>query len=360
MKIKENAALSLADTGMSFQVSIKSSGHSFPAEPGQPILDAALQHGIGLPYGCRNGACGSCIATLLSGSVDYPEGTPDALMPGRPAEQVVICQAVATSDLVIRVREVQVEQDISIRMLPCRAEHLQRLSHDVMQVQLKLPESERLQFLAGQYIEFILKDGRRRAFSIANAPHQDDFIELHIRHVPGGSFTGHVFDEMKDRALLRIEGPLGSFYLREESPRPIIMMAGGTGIAPLKGILDHAFYIGFDRPIHLFWGVREKRDLYMDSLPKAWAEEYPQFRYTAVLSDPEEGDAWQGETGFVNDAVVRAYPQLDEFDIYMSGPPAMIEAATPVFVEHGAQMDHMYSDAFEFASDIMEKIRQND
>jgi CDP-4-dehydro-6-deoxyglucose reductase, E3 len=340
---------------MSFQVSIKASGHSFSAEPGQSVLDAALQAGIGLPYGCRNGACGSCIATLVSGSVDYPDGTPDALLPGTPADQILICQAVATSNIVIRVREVQAEQDISIKTLPCRAENLQRLSHDVMQVQLKLPESERMQFLAGQYIEFILKDGRRRAFSIANAPHQDDFLELHIRHVPGGSFTGHVFDEMKDRALLRIEGPLGSFYLREESPRPVIMMAGGTGIAPLKGILDHAFYIGFDRPIHLFWGVNEKRDLYIDDLPKAWAKKHPKFRYTAVLSAPAEDDIWEGETGFVSEAVVRAYPRLDEFDIYMSGPPAMIEHATPTFVEHGAQLEHMYSDAFEFASDILEK-----
>lgn len=350
---------------MSFQVSIESSGHSFPVEPGQSILDAALQHGIGLPYGCRNGACGSCIATLVSGSIEYPDGAPDVILPDSPDDQVVICQATATSDLLLRVREVQAEQDISVKILPCRAEHLQRLSHDVMQVQLKLPETERLQFLAGQYIEFILKDGRRRAFSIANAPHQDEYLELHIRHIPGGSFTGHVFDEMKDRALLRIEGPLGSFYLREDSPRPVIMMAGGTGIAPLKGILDHAFYIGFDQPIHLFWGVQAKRDLYMDALPKAWADKYPQFSYTAVLSDPgaadpEEADAWQGETGFVNEAVLRAYPQLEPFDIYMSGPPAMIEVATPVFVEHGAQLNHLYSDAFEFASDILEKIRPND
>ncbi len=345
---------------MSYQVSIQPSGHDFQVEPGQSILDAALQHGIGLPYGCRNGACGSCIATLVSGNIEYPGGSPDALQPDSPSDQVVICQATATSDLILRVREVQADQDVDVKMLPCRAEHLQRLSHDVMQVQLKLPETERLQFLAGQYIEFILKDGRRRAFSIANAPHQDEYLELHIRHVPGGSFTGHVFDEMKDRALLRIEGPLGSFYLREDSTRPIIMMAGGTGIAPLKGILDHAFYIGFDHPIHLFWGVQEKRDLYMDELPKAWADKYPQFSYTPVLSDPQHTDAWQGETGFVNDAVLRAYPQLEAFDIYMSGPPAMIEVATPVFVENGAHLDHLYSDAFEFAKDILDKIRQSD
>ena len=235
---------------MTFQVRIENSQHRFNVESGESILDAALHQGISLPYGCRNGACGSCVATLLDGRVQYPDGEPDALADGVADDRIVICQAHPQSDLVISAREVEAGQDITVKRLPCRAEHIKQLSHDVMQIQLKLPDSERLQFLAGQYIEFILKDGRRRAFSIANAPHQDEYLELHVRHVPGGSFTGHVFDEMKDRALLRIEGPLGTFYLREQSPRPVLMMAGGTGFAPLKGMLEHAFYIGFDRPIH--------------------------------------------------------------------------------------------------------------
>ncbi len=345
---------------MSFQVIIETSGHRFRVADGQSILDAALQHGIGLPYGCRNGACGSCIARLISGQVRYPEGSPDALEGHSGENPVVICRAHAESDLVIAVREVQASPDISIKLLPARAEHLERLSHDVMRVTLKLPETERLQFLAGQYIEFLLKDGRRRAFSIANAPHQDEFLELHIRHVPGGSFTGHVFDEMKDRALLRVEGPLGSFYLRDDSPRPVIMMAGGTGFAPLKGMLEHAFYTGFDRPIHLFWGVRAQPDLYLDALPRGWQEQYPHFRYTPVLTEPEQSSPpWQGATGLVTEAVVEAYPQLSGHDIYMSGPPAMIESATPLFVAHGAELAHMYSDAFEFAQDVLDKIKQN-
>jgi CDP-4-dehydro-6-deoxyglucose reductase len=346
---------------MSFVVKLASSEHQFRVSDGQSILDAALQQGIGLPYGCRNGACGTCVASLISGSVHYPEGEPEALEGRSGNKPVVICKAHADSDLVIAVREVQTNPDISIKTLPCRAEHLQRLSHDVMQVLLKLPDSERLQFLAGQYIEFILKDGRRRAFSIANPPHRDDVLELHIRHVPGGSFTGHVFDQMKDRSLLRIEGPLGSFYLREDSTRPIIMMAGGTGFAPLKGMLEHAFYIGMDRPIHLFWGARARRDLYMDELPRAWTQEHTQFRYTPVLSEPQEegGQPWTGATGLVSDVVLGTYPQLQAFDIYMSGPPAMIEGATPQFVAHGAQLDHLYSDAFEFAQDVLDKIKRN-
>ena len=341
---------------MTFEVKIESSGHRFAVEAEETLLDAALRQGIGLPYGCRNGACGSCVATLLSGDVDYPDGAPEVgLEPG----QVVICQAHPRSDLSLKVREVCADADITIKTLPCRAEHLERLSHDVMQVLLKLPETERMQFLAGQYIEFILRDGRRRAFSIANAPHQDDYLELHIRHVPGGSFTGHVFDEMKDRALLRIEGPLGSFYLRENSDRPILMMAGGTGIAPLKGMIDHAQYIGLDRPMHLFWGVRAQRDLYLQDEPQRWMKNNSQFRYTPVLSDPEKEDQWQGNTGLVMDALLEACPDLSAYDIYMSGPPAMIEAAMPVFAKHGASLDHVYSDAFEFAQDVLDKIARD-
>jgi CDP-4-dehydro-6-deoxyglucose reductase len=345
---------------MTFQVRIENSQHHFTVESGESILDAALHQGIGLPYGCRNGACGSCIATLIAGRIQYPDGEPDALADLDAADKIVVCQAHPQSDLVISSREVEAGQDITIKSLPCRAEHIKHLSHDVMQVHLKLPETERIQFLAGQYIEFVLKDGRRRAFSIANAPHQDEHLELHIRHIPGGSFTGHVFDEMKDRALLRIEGPLGSFYLREQSPRPLLMMAGGTGFAPLKGMLEHAFYIGFEQPIHLFWGVRSKRDLYMDELPGLWQEQHPNFKYTPVLSEPLAEDQWQHASGLVHETLMTRYLDLSKFDIYMSGPPAMIEAATCAFDAQGAQADHMYSDAFEFASDVLDKIKQSD
>ncbi|MGD2074479.1 MAG: CDP-6-deoxy-delta-3,4-glucoseen reductase [Gammaproteobacteria bacterium] len=337
---------------MTFRVSIESSGHQFSVKPGETILDAALREGVGLPYGCRNGTCGSCVAGLASGRIDYPEGPPEALTePG----QVVVCQAQPRSELVLDVREIEAERDIRVKTLPCRAERLQRLSHDVMLVRLKLPATERLQFLAGQYIEFLLRDGRRRAFSIANPPHRDECLELHIRHVPGGSFTGHVFEQMKDRALLRIEGPFGSFYWREASRRPVLLVAGGTGVAPLKGMLEHAFYVGFKQPMHLFWGVRAARDLYLTSQPEEWERRHANFRYTPVLSEPAPKDHWQGATGLVTEAVMDRYPDLSAFDVYMSGPPAMIEAATPAFIARGAQPEHMYSDAFEFASDVLEK-----
>ena len=342
---------------MAYRVLLEKSGRCFEVEPGETLLEAALRQGVGLPYGCRGGSCGGCIGTLLSGRVRYPDGPPPALEGEDDEARAVFCQAVPDSDLVIDVREVIQVADLPVRNLPARAQRLERLSHDVMRVELKLPEAEPLRFLAGQYIEFLLKDGRRRAFSIANAPHQDRHLELHIRHVQGGRFTGHVFEDMRAKTLLRIEGPLGTFFLREDSDRPIILMGGGTGFAPLKGMLEHAFHVGIERPMHLFWGARAREDLYLHELPLEWARRHPQFRYTPVLSDPAPGDAWEGETGLVSDAVVRHYPSLAEHDIYMSGPPAMIEEATPLFAARGARLDRLYSDAFEFAQDVLDKIK---
>ena len=248
-----------------------------------------------------------------------------------------------------RASEVTLAQDIEIREMPCRVDKIERLNDDVIRLYLKLPEGERLQFLAGQYLNFILENGEKRAFSIANAPHNDQALELHIRHVPGGEFTDFVFSEMKVGTIQRIQAPMGGFYLREESDRPLLMMAGGTGLAPLKGIIEHAFHIGVDRPIHLFWGVRASRDLYLPELPEKWAEAHPGFRFTPVLSEPD--DDWPGARGWVHEAVLAEYPDLSAFDLYMSGPPPMVFAAKDAFMAAGLAEAHMYSDVFEWAKD---------
>ncbi|HHJ35677.1 MAG TPA: 2Fe-2S iron-sulfur cluster binding domain-containing protein, partial [Gammaproteobacteria bacterium] len=237
---------------MSFKIRVPASGHEFIAEPDETILEAALRQGIGLPYGCRNGACGKCAGEVISGKTAYDTGALRAsAKQEHEAGKTLFCQACAVSDLAIEVREVVKNTDIEIKTLPCRVEKMNLLTHDVMKLQLKLPETERLQFMAGQYLEFLLKDGKRRAFSIANAPHDDEYIELHIRHVPDGHFGDYVFDGLKEKTLMRIEGPLGSYFLREDSQCPVILMGGGTGYAPLKGMLEHAFHIKLDRPVHL-------------------------------------------------------------------------------------------------------------
>ncbi len=337
---------------MSYKVTIKPSDHEFWMEAGEAVLDAALRAGCPLPYGCRNGACGACMGKVLQGEICYQGETPQAIDPQQQAEgKALFCQARPLGDLVIEAREVDETRDLAIKTLPCRVVSMQKLAPDVMRLYLKLPASERLQFLAGQYISILLRNNRRRDFSLANAPHADDLLELHVRLVPDGEFTHYVFNELKEKAILRFQGPLGSFFLRENSHRPIVMMAGGTGFAPIKGILQHAFHIGVNRPIHLYWGARALQDLYLHELPEAWVEKHANFRYTSVLSEPMSEDHWEGRTGFVHEAVAADYPDLNAYDVYMSGPPPMIDAAKAIFAVQGLPEDQLYYDSFDYASE---------
>jgi CDP-4-dehydro-6-deoxyglucose reductase len=333
---------------MSFKITTEPGGHTFVTKPGETLLQAALRQGVGLPYGCRNGQCGSCMARLVEGRIGYPSGKTDALE-GQAEDACLTCQAVAESDVTLHVAEVQTAAEVEIRTLPCRVARKEQLNHDVMRLRLKLPESQRLQFFAGQYLDFILRDGRRRAFSIANAPHDDEHIELHLRRVPGGEFTDYVFDHMPEKSILRIQAPLGTFFLREDSRRPILLMGGGTGFAPLKGMIEHAFHVGIDRPLWLYWGARSRRDLYLAELPERWAREHANFHYTPVLSEPDPD--WEGRRGFVHEAVIRDHPDMSGFDVYMSGPPAMVQSGRKAFEAAGLSMEHMFSDAFEYAAD---------
>ena len=342
---------------MTHQVTIRSSGHSFSVEADESVLDAALRQGIILPYGCRNGACGSCMGSLASGTVAYQNGRPAALSESDAADnKALFCQARPQTDLEIIVREVDAARDIEVKTLPCRVEKLEHLAHDVVRIYLRLPATQRMQFLAGQYIDVLVKDHEPRAFSIANAPHDDEFVELHIRFVEGGLFTEQVFHSMKEKAMWRIRGPLGTFFLREDSDRPAILIGGGTGFAPIKGILEHAFEIGVDKPLHLYWGVRARRDLYLDELPQAWLKQHPNFSYTPVLSEPMDRDNWSGATGFVTDSVVADYPDLSRHDIYMSGPPVMVDTGHKLFLQHGLDESRFFSDAFEYAA-VAESIK---
>lgn len=344
---------------MSCKVRIEPSGHEFEAQAGETILEAALREGYHLPYSCRNGACGTCKGKILTGRVEMGDYEPKALSAEERAEgKALFCRAVPLTDVVIEAREIGAAKDIVIRIMPCRVAKMERLAPDVIALYLKLPQNERLQFLAGQYIDILLRDGRRRGFSLANAPHDDEFLQLHIRHVPGGAFSGYVFTEMKEKALLRFEGPLGTFFLREgadepdAAQRPIILMAGGTGFAPMKSILEHMFNVGNPRPVHLFWGARARVDLYMDALAQRWVQDHPQqFRYTPVLSQPTPEDEWEGQTGWVHDAVAREYLDLSGFDVYASGPPQMIEASRGAFLQRGLPEDRFFYDSFEYAKD---------
>ncbi len=336
---------------MSHQVTLQSSGKSFAVANDETVLSAAIEAGYNLPYGCRNGACGACKGKLVSGEVDYGDHQETALTEAeKQAGNALFCCAKPLSDLVIDCREVTAINGIKPRIMPARVEKMQKLSPDVMALYLKLPSNERMQFMAGQYVEFLLKDGKRRAFSIANAPHDDALLELHLRLVAGGQFTQYVFSEMHEKAILRFEGPFGSFYLREDSDRPLIFVAGGTGFAPIKGIIEHAIHHKHQREIIIYWGARTRADLYMHDLPQQWQEDYPNITYIPVLSEPLPEDNWQGRTGLVHVAVMEDFDSLDDYQVYCCGAPQMVDIAHLAFQAHGLPPEEFFSDSFTFAN----------
>ena len=337
---------------MSHQVTIKNSGHTFEVRPSQTVLEAAIDAGINLPYGCRNGACGSCKAKLISGKVMHNDYQGSAMTDAElAAGNALLCCAMALEDLTIECREVGGLAGIKPRILPARVAKKEQLSHDVIALHLQLPASERLQFLAGQYIEFILKDGKRRAFSIANAPHDAEFLQLHIRVIPGGVFSAYVANEMQEKAILRLEAPFGNFFLREDSNKPIIFVAGGTGFAPVKGIIEHMLHNNIKRDIILYRGARVAEDLYMHELCEKWAEFTPHLTYIPVISEPQ-GDNWQGRTGLVHEAVLADFKDLSGYQAYVCGAPGMCEVAHHTFVAQGLNADEFFSDAFTFAKPV--------
>lgn len=336
---------------MSHQISITPSGHKFVAETDETILEAALRQGLTMPYGCRDGACGSCKGKVLSGSVDHGKSQAHALSDAEKADGLTLfCCATAKSDLTLECKQVTSATDIPVKTLPSRIEKLERLAPDVIEMHLRLPATERLQFLAGQYVDILLKDGKRRSFSLANAPHDDALLQLHIRHVPGGLFTDQVFSTMKQRDILRFNGPHGSFYLRQDSKKPMILLAGGTGFAPIKAIVEHAIAERCERPMYVYWGAKARIDLYMPGVPEQWPTAHSNISYTPVLSEPALNDQWDGRTGLVHQAVAVDHENLADFQVYACGSPGMIEAAKRDFIAAGLPEDEFFVDIFSFST----------
>lgn len=338
---------------MSFTVTIAPSGHTLSAEADESILEAALRQGLTLPYGCRDGACGACRGKVLSGDVAHGKAQAHALSDtDRSDGFALFCCAQPRSDLLIESREVRKAGDIPLKTLPARVQELVRAAPDVMIIRLRLPANERLQFLAGQYIDILLKDGKRRSFSLANPPNDDALLELHVRHIPGGLFTEQVFTQMKEKDILRFNGPHGTFFLREESTKPMVMIAGGTGFAPIRSVVEHAIAEGCTRPITVYWGGRSRADLYQRDVAEAWHAGNPGIRFVPVLSAPTAGDGWQGRIGLVHEAVMADFPDLSAHQVYACGSPAMITAAKRDLCS-GCKLpeSEFFADSFDFAND---------
>lgn len=333
---------------MAFHVTVQPSGRQFSVNEDETILQAALREGVGLPYGCRSGACGSCKGKILQGQVSHRAHQPNALTDEDLSHgKSLFCCALPQGDLVIEAREVSGFKEMQIKKVPCRVESIERPNHDVVVLKLKLPANEKFDFMAGQYIDFLLKDGKRRSFSLANSPHDAALLELHIRHYPGGSFSGFVFGELKERAILRFEGPLGAFVLREDSDKPMIFMAGATGFAPIKGLIEYARHKNLKRPMTLYWGVQAKADLYQLQVVEQWMANIPQFTFVPVLSDPLPDDHWVGRTGWVHQAILDDFSDLSGYQVYACGASRMVEAGFTTFTQQRGLPEHeFYSDPF--------------
>jgi NAD(P)H-flavin reductase/ferredoxin len=320
-----------------------------PARPGESILEAVLREGIAFPYECRNGGCGKCKCTVTYGSVEQGPHQPSALSEAERARGVVLaCSATPAGDIELEYVPDAPLGGIRPRQYTATVIAMTSVAPDVMIVKLTV-DGETIRFYAGQYVNIVLDDGAQRSFSFATAPHDNREIELQIRRIPGGRFTTQVFEAMKIGDKLRLEGPLGSFFLREDSAKPIIFVAGATGFAPVKSMLEHAFHVGMKRKMVLYWGVRTLADLYLPELPRQWAREHPNFTFVPVLSAPQPEDHWTGRTGLVHEAILADFPNLAGHQIYACGSEKMVEAAHPAFKAHGMRQDDCFSDAFRLA-----------
>ncbi|HSO44546.1 MAG TPA: CDP-6-deoxy-delta-3,4-glucoseen reductase, partial [Rhodoferax sp.] len=306
-----------------------------------------------LPYGCKDGACGSCKCKKISGTVHHGAHQSKALSDVEEAQGFVLtCCASPMSDVVLESRQVTQEGALAIKRMPTRVTSLQKVSHDVMVLKLQMPANDVFAYHAGQYIEFLLQGGLRRSYSMASAPHLvGQGLELHIRHMPGGKFTDHVFSTMKERDILRIEGPFGSFYLREDTDKPIVLLASGTGFAPIKAIIEHLQLKGSTRAVTLYWGGRRPADLYMDEWVKTKLAEMPNLRYVPVVSDALSEDHWRGRIGFVHRAVLQDLPDLSAHQVYACGAPIVVDSARADYLRAGLPEEEFYADAFTSEAD---------
>ncbi len=339
---------------MSFQITVQPSGRQFSCDEGETIFNAAIRAGVSLPYGCKSGTCSSCKGKLVDGSITHGAHQEKAL-PVREKELgfALFCCATPHSDVTIEAREVTGFGEFPVRKMPTRVAKISKVADDVIVLSLQLPANERLQYLAGQYVEFMLRDGKRRSYSMANAPYKDDYLTMHIRHMPGGLFTDQVFGSMKERDILRLEGPFGTFFLREDSIKPMVLLASGTGFAPIKALIEQVAHNKSQRPMTLYWGGRRPQDLYMRALCEDWVATLPNFKFVPVISNAHADDNWQGRTGFVHQAVISDLPDLSSHQVYACGAPIVVESAQRDFVALcKLPSEEFYADSFTSEADL--------
>jgi len=332
---------------MSYQIQVNGTGHAFECAEGESLLDAAQRAGFEMPYSCKKGICGSCRGGIVDGRVDCTGAHEGLSEVDRAKGMVLYCRAKPQSDLVIAPVSISKADPSARRTVKAKVFRISQPAPDVTQLQLRFPAGVKVKFRAGQYLQVVFGENERRSFSMANPPSSSDGALLHIRNVEGGSFSGNVLPTLKPGDVLNVELPYGDFYLREDSEKPIIFVASGTGFAPIHSIVEYALSRNVQRPMYLYWGARRAADLYALDVPKKWLERSAGFRFIPVLSAPEQEDGWTGRTGFVHQAVMDDHPTLENMQVYACGAPAMTSAAREDFTSLRAlPSDEFFCDAF--------------
>ncbi len=313
-------------------------------EPGQVVLEAALNAGIPYPFGCQSGNCGACKSMLIEGRVELADYSEFALTDEEKAQGLVLaCRSMADEDIEIAWLE---GEDIALhaqRRLDCKVTKLDRLTHDITGVTLAIEKGGPFAFTAGQFARVTFPGQKTRDYSMASRPDQAELV-FHIRHMQGGHVSAYVASELKVGAPVTVEGPAGIAHLKEAHTGPIVAIAGGSGLAPIASIVETALHKGRRSPIHLYFGARDEQDVYLEERFKALAAKHPNLTYQVVLSQPAA--ATQRRTGFLHEAVAADFQTLDGAKAYVAGPPVMVDAVTPVLVSKKMRREDVHADAF--------------
>ena len=330
---------------MTKHVEIRQAGRVIAVPQGATILEAALADGIAYPHGCRSGRCGACKSRLISGEADLLDHSRFALSAEEKAQGLILaCRAIPTTDASVAWLDGAEETPSHPRRrLSFRVTTIEDATHDIKRIQLAIDEDVPLVFAAGQYARLTFPGAPTRDYSMASRPGERE-LEFHIRRVPGGAATHHIHAQLRVGDPVLVEGPFGSSYLREQHTGPILCIAGGSGLAPIKGIVEAAIAGGLKQPIHVYFGARNTRDLYLVDHFEDLAQRYPNLTFTPVLSDAQLEARWR--SGFVTDAVAKDLLDFDGWKAYVAGPPPMVEAAMQICTARGLQSEDLHADVF--------------
>jgi len=330
---------------MTKYVEIRQAGRRIEVPEGGTILEAALADGIAYPHGCHSGRCGSCKSRLVSGEVDLLDHSRFALSEEEKAQGLILaCRAIPRTDAIVAwLGSDEETASHPRRRLNCRVKAIKDATHDIKHIRLTIVGGDPLAFTAGQFARLTFPDAPTRDYSMASEPGERE-LEFHIRQVPGGAATQRIHALLKLGDPVLVEGPFGSSYLREQHAGPILCVVGGSGLAPIKGIVEAAIAHGMKQPIHVYFGARSDRDLYLVDHFEGLAQRHPNLTFTPVLSDAPLGARWR--TGFVTDAIAKDLQDFDGWKAYVAGPPPMVEAAMQIVAERGLRREDLHADVF--------------